>query len=170
MAVRNSEHITTQQPIREFHVSDREPPPLKSEISTAINKLNNRKSPGADGIPAELYKHGGPVMIEVIRQLCIEVWGTGEWPVDWTKSVFIPRPKKGDLSVYSNYRTISLVSHASKILLSVIMARIQNQVNRVIPDVQAGFRAGRGTRDEIVNLRLIIEKARDLDKPSLRVS
>ena len=72
---------TTQQPIKEFHVSDREPPLIKSEISTAIKKLNNRKSPGADGIPAELYKHGGPVMIDVIHQLCPEVWETGEWPL-----------------------------------------------------------------------------------------
>ena len=70
------------QPIREFHVSDREPPPLKSEFSTAIKKLNNRKSPAADGIRAELYKHGGPMMIDVIHQLCLEVWETGEWPVD----------------------------------------------------------------------------------------
>ena len=140
-------------------MSDKEPPTLKSEISTAIKKLNNRKAPGADGIPAELYKYGGPVMLGVIHQLCLEVCETGEWPVDWTKSVFIPLPKKGDLSVCSNYRTISLVSHASKILLSVIMARIQNHVNREIPDVQAGLRAGGGTRDQIVNLRLITEKA-----------
>jgi len=97
----------TQQPIRDFHVSDKEPPPLKSEISTTIKKLSNRKSPGADGILAELYIHGGPVMIDVIHQLCLEVWKTGEWPVAWTKSIFIPLPKKGDLSAKEG-RSVSL--------------------------------------------------------------
>jgi len=104
-------------------------------------------------------------MVEVIHQLCLEVWETGEWPSDWTKSVFVPLPKKGDLLVCSNYRTISLVSRGSKILLSVIMSRIQNQMNQEISDVQAGFRACRGTRDQIVNLRLITEKAREFNQP-----
>ena len=104
-------------------------------------------------------------MVDIIYQLCLEVWDTGEWPTDWTQSVFIPLPKKGDLSVCSNYRTISFVSHASKILLSVIMGRIRDKMDMEIAEEQAGFRAGKGTRDQIVNLRIITEKAREFNQP-----
>ena len=87
-----------------------------------------------------------------------------QWPQDWKRSVFIPIPKKGNAKECSNYRTIALISHASKVMLKVLQARLQQYVNRELPDVQAGFRKGRGTRDEIANIRWIMGKAREFQK------
>ena len=87
-----------------------------------------------------------------------------EWPEDWKRSVFIPIQKKGNAKKCSNYRTIALISHASKVMLKILQARLQQYVNRKLPDVQAGFRKGRGTRDQIANIRWIMEKAREFQK------
>ena len=92
------------------------------------------------------------------------MWKTQQWPQDWKRSVFIPITKKGNAKECSNYRTIALISHASKVMLKILQARLQQYVNRELPDVQAGFRKGRGTRDQIANLHRIIEKARELQK------
>ena len=89
---------------------------------------------------------------------------TQQWPQDWTRSVFIPIPKKGNAKEYSNFRTVALISHASKVMLKILQARLQQYVNRELPDVQAGFRKGRGTRDQIANIRWIMEKAREFQK------
>ena len=86
------------------------------------------------------------------------------WPQDWKRSVFIPIPKKGNAKEFSNYRTIALISHTSKVMLKILQARLQQYMNRELPDVQAGFRNGRGTRDQIVNIHWIIEKAREFQK------
>ena len=94
-------------------------------------------------------------------------WKTQQWPQDWKKLVFIPVPKKGNAKECSNYRTIALISHANKVMLKILQARLQQYVNRELPDVQAGFRKGRGTRDQIANIRWIIEKARELQKKHL---
>ena len=91
---------------------------------------------------------------------------TQQWPQDWKRSVFIPNPKKGNVKECSNYRTIAHISHASKVMLKILQARLQQYVNCELPDVQAGFRKGRGTRDQIANIRWIIEKAREFQKTS----
>uniref|UniRef100_A0A4W2EL86 Hydroxyacid oxidase 1 n=1 Tax=Bos indicus x Bos taurus TaxID=30522 RepID=A0A4W2EL86_BOBOX len=92
------------------------------------------------------------------------MWKTQQCPQDWKRSVFIPTPKKSNAEECSNYRTIALISHASKVMLKILQARLQRYVNRELPDVQAGFRKGRGTRDQIANICWIIEKAREFQK------
>ena len=92
------------------------------------------------------------------------MWKTQQWPQDWKRSVFIPIPKKGNAKECSNYHTIALISHASKVMLKILQARLQQYVNRELPDVQAGFRKGRGTRDQIANIHCIMEKAREFQK------
>ena len=93
-----------------------------------------------------------------------QIWKTQQWPQQWKRSVFIPIPKKGNAKECSNYRTIALISPASKVMLKILQARLQQYVNCAIPDVQAGFRKGRGTRDQIANIWWIIEKAREFQK------
>ena len=92
------------------------------------------------------------------------IWKTQQWPEDWERSVFIPIPKKGNTKKYSNYHTIALISHASKVMLKILQARLQQYVNHELPDVQAGFRKGRGTIEKIANIYWIIEKAREFEK------
>lgn len=146
-------------------VYNKEPPPLRSEIVKAMETVNLRKSPGADGVPIELLRFGGNKIVDIIHRICEEVWETGEWPSEWGLSTFIPIPKKGDLLQCANYRTISLVSHASKILLKVILNRMKLKTEQEVPDEQAGFRPGRGTRDQITNLRIIMAKLREHQQP-----
>ena len=95
---------------------------------------------------------------------CQQIWKTQQWPQDWKRSVIIPIPKKGNAKECSDYRTIALISHASKVMLKILQARLQQYVNRELPDVQAGFRKGRGTRDQIANICWITEKAREFQK------
>ncbi|XP_070658648.1 uncharacterized protein [Bos indicus] len=102
--------------------------------------------------------------VKVLHSICQQIWKTQQWPQDWKRSVFIPIPKKGNAKECSNYRTIALLSHASKVMLKILQARLQQYVNRELPDVQAGFRKGRGTRDQIANICWIIEKAREFQK------
>ena len=96
--------------------------------------------------------------------MCQQIWKTQKWPQDWKRSVFIPIPKKGNAKECSNYCTIACISHASKVLLKILQARLQQYVNRELPDIQAGFRKGRGTRDQIANICWIIEQAREFQK------
>jgi len=100
----------------------------------------------------------------VLHSICQQIWKTQQCPQDWKRSVFILIPKNGNAKECSNYRTIAFISHASKILLKILQARLQQYLNHEIPDVQAGFRKGRGTRDQIANVRWIIEKAREFQK------
>ena len=102
--------------------------------------------------------------VKVLHSICQQIWKTQQWPQDWKKSVFIPIPKKGNAKQCSNYHTIAVISHASKVMLKILQARVQQYVNRELPDVQAGFRKGRGTRDQIANIRWIIEKPREFQK------
>ena len=102
--------------------------------------------------------------MKVLHSICQQIWKTQQWPQDWKKSVFIPIPKKGNAKECSNYHTIALTSHASKVMLKILQARLQQYVNRELPDVQAGLRKGRGTRDEITNICWIMEKPRRLYK------
>ena len=100
----------------------------------------------------------------MLHSICQQIWKTQQWPQDWKRSVFIPIPKKGNAKECSNYRTIALISHASKVMLKILQARLQQYVNRELPDVQAGFRKGRETRDQIANICCIMEKARKFQK------
>ena len=123
--------------------------------------MNNRKSPGCDGIPIEFLKAGGDEAIRVMTNLCNSIWKMKTWPNDWKKSIYIPIYKKGDQKECGNYRTIALISHASKILLKVLQKRLEAFLIPELPIEQAGFRRGRGTRDHISNLRWLMERARD---------
>ena len=100
----------------------------------------------------------------MLHSICQEIWKTQQWPQDWKRSVFISIPKKGNAKECSNYRTIALISHASKVMLKILHARFQQCVNCELPDVQAGFRKGRGTKDQIHNIHWIIKKAREFQK------
>ena len=102
--------------------------------------------------------------VEVLRSICQKIWKTQQWPQAWKTSVFIPIPKKGNAKECSNYLTIALISHTSKVMLKILQARLHQYMNCEPPDVQAGFRKGRGTRDQIANIRCIIEKAREFQK------
>ena len=105
--------------------------------------------------------------VKVLHSLCQQIWKTQQWPQDWKRSVFIPIPEKGNAKEYSNYHTIAVISHASKVMLKILQARLQQYVNRELPDVQVGFRKGRGTRDQIANIRWIMERAREFQKKSI---
>ena len=110
------------------------------------------KASGGDGIPAELFQILKDDAMKVLHSLCQQIWKTQQWSQDGKRSVFIPTPKKGNAKVCSNYHTIALISHASKAVLKILKARLQQYVNCELPDVQAGFRKGRGTRDQIANI------------------
>ena len=105
--------------------------------------------------------------VKVLHSIWQQIWETQQWPQDWKRSVFIPIPKKGNAKECSNYCTIALISHASKVMLKILQARLQQHVNCELPDVQAGFRKGRGTRDQIANIHWIIDKAREFQKTSI---
>ena len=105
--------------------------------------------------------------VKVLHSICQQIWKTQQWPQDWKRSVFIPIPKKGNAKECSNYHTISLISHASKGMLKILQARLQQYVNHELPDVQARFRKGRRTRDQIANIHCIIEKAREFQKKNV---
>ena len=123
-----------------------------------------KKASGADGIPVELFQILKDDAVKVLNSICQQIWKTQEWPQDWKKSVFILIPKKGNAKECSNYHTIALISHTSKVMLKILQARLQQYVNHDLPDVQAGFRKGRGTRNQITNIRWIIKKAREFQK------
>ena len=122
------------------------------------------KVSGGDGIPVELFQILKDDAVKVLQSICQQIWKTLQWPQDWKRSVFIPIPKKGNAKECSNYRTIALISHTSKVTLKILQVRLQQYMNRELPDVQAGFRKGRGTRDQIANIRWIIEKASEFQK------
>ena len=122
------------------------------------------KASGSDGVPVELFQILKDDAVNVLHSICQQIWKTQQWPQDWKRSVFIPISKKGNAKECSNYCTIALISHPSKVMLKILQARLQQYVNRELPDVQAGFRKGRGTRDQIANICWIIEKAREFQK------
>ena len=117
------------------------------------------KASGGDGIPDELFQILKDDALKVLHSVCQLIWKTQQWPQDWERSVFIPIPKKGNTKEWSNYSTIAPTSHASKVMLKILQARLQQYENRELPDVQAGFIKGRGTKDQIANICWIIIKA-----------
>ena len=122
------------------------------------------KASGGDGIPVELFQILEDDAVKLLHSICQQIWKTQQWPQDWKKSVFIPIPKKGNVKECSNYCTISLISHTSKIMLKILQVRLQQYVNCELLDVKVGFRKGRRTRDHIANIHWIIEKARKFQK------
>ena len=122
------------------------------------------KASGGDGIPVELFQILKDDAVQVLHSVCQQIRKTQQWPQDWKRSVFIPIPKKGNAKECSNFRTIALISHTSKVMLKILQARLLQYVNREPPDVQAGFRKGRGTRDQIANIHWAMEKARVPEK------
>ena len=115
----------------------------------------------------ELFQILKDDVVKVLHSICQQIWKTHQWPQDWKRSVFIPIPKKGNAKECSNYHTIALISHAGKVMLKILQARLQQYVNRELSDVQAGFRKARGTRDQIANIHCTIEKAREFQKKHL---
>ena len=125
--------------------------------------MDNKPS-GGDGIPVELFQILKDDAVKTLHSICQQIWKIQQWPQDWKWSVFIPIPKKGNAKECSNYHTIALISQPSKIMLKNLQDRIQQYVNHELPDVQSGFRKGRGSRDQIANICWIIKKAREFQK------
>ena len=124
-----------------------------------LGSITTNKASGGDGIPVELFQTLKDDVVKVLHSICQQIWKTQQWAQDWKRSVFIPIPKKGNAKEFSYYRTIALISNASKVTLKILQARLRQYVNREFPDVQAGFRKGR-TSDKISNIHWIIKKAR----------
>ena len=122
------------------------------------------KASGCDGIPVELFQILKDDAVKVLHSICQHIWKTQQWPQDWKRSVFIPISKKGNIKECSNYHTIVLISHTNKVMLKILQARLQWYVNWEPSDVQAVFRKGRGTSDQIANIHWTIEKARGFQK------
>ena len=141
-----------------------QPDILECEVKWALGSITTNKVSGGEGSPVELFQILKDDAIKVLHSVCQQVWKTQQWLQAWKRSVFIPIPKKGNATECSNYRTIALISHASKVMLKILQARFQQYINHELPDVQAGFRKARGTRDQIANIRWITEKARKFQK------
>ena len=141
-----------------------EPDTLECKVKWALGNMTTNKASEGDGIPVELFQILKDSAVKVLHSICQQIWKTQQWPQDWKRLVFNPIPKKGNAKECSNYRAIVLISHASKVMLKILQARLQQYINRVLPDVQAGFRKGKGTRDQIANIYWIFEKARELQK------
>ena len=141
-----------------------EPDILELKVKWDLGSITTNKPSGGDEISVELFQSLKDDAVKVLPSICQQIWKTQQWPQDWKRSVFIPIPKKGNAKECSNYCTTALISHASKVMLKILQARLQQYMNRELLDVQAGFRKGRGTRDQIANIRWIMEKAREFQK------
>ena len=141
-----------------------EPDILECEVKWALGDITTNKASGGDRNPVELFQILKDDDVNMLHSICQKIWKSQQWPQDWKRSVFIPISKKGNAKECSNYHIIALISHASKVILKILQVRLQQYVNRELPDVEAGFRKGRGTRDQIVNIRWIIEKAGEFQK------
>ena len=134
-----------------------------------LKSITMNKASGGDGIPVELFKILKDDAVKVLHSICQQIWKTQQWPQDWKRSVFIPIPKKGNAKECSNYCTVALISHASKVMLRILQARLQQYMNQELSVVQAGFRKGRGTRDQIANIHWIIKKSKRIPEKHLLV-
>ena len=141
-----------------------EPNILECEVKWALGSITTNKASGSDGIPVELFQILKDDAVQVLHSICQQIWKTQQWPQDWKRSVFISIPKKLNAKECSNYHTTALISHASKVMLQILQARLQQYVNGELPDVQACFRKGRGTSNQIANIHWIIKKAREFQK------
>ena len=138
---------------------------LECEVKWALGgSITTNKVSGGDGIPVELFQILNDDAVEVLQSICQQIWKTQQWPQDWKRSVFIPILKTGNVKESSNYHTVALISHSRKVMLKILQARLQQYVNCELPDVQVGFRRGKGTRDQIANIHWIIKKGRVPEK------
>ena len=137
---------------------------LECKVKWALGSIAMNKAGRGDWIPAELFKVLKDDSVQVLHSVCQQIWKTQQWPQDWKRSIFISIPKKGNSKEWKNYHIIALISHTSKVTLKFFQARIQQYMNREFPDVQAGFRKVRGTRDQVANIRWIIKKAREFQR------
>ena len=144
-------------------VTHLEPGILECEVKWTLGSITTNKASGGDGIPVKLFQILDDA-VKVLHSICQQIWKTQQWPQDWKRSVFIPIPKKGNAKEFSNYCTIVLISHASKVMLKIVQTRLQQYMNCELSGIQAGFPKSRGTRDQIANIRWISEKARELQK------
>ena len=140
---------------------------LECVVKWSLGSFTMNKVSGGDGIRVKLFQILKDDAVKVLHSMSQQVWKTQQWPQNWKRSVFIPIPKKGNAKECSNYHTIALISHASKVMLKILQARLQQYVNHELLDVQAGCRKGRGNRDQIANICGIIEKARKFQKKHL---
>ena len=145
-------------------ISHPEPDILESKVKWALETTAVNKTSGCDGIRVEQFKTTKDDAIKVSHSTCQQIWNTQQWPQDWKRSVLIPIPKKGSTNECANHQTISLISHVSKDMLKILHARLQHYVNQELPDVQAGLRKRRRTRDQIANIYWIIDKTREFQK------
>ena len=141
-----------------------DPDILESEVKWALGSITTNKASVGDGIPVELFQILKDDAVKVLHSIHQQIWTTQQWPQGWKMSVFIPNQKKGNAKECSKYWTFILISHTSKVMLKILQARLQQYMNSELPDVQAGFRKGRGTRDQIANICCIIKKARVPEK------
>ena len=123
-----------------------EPDILECEVKCALGSITTSKASGGDGIPVELFQLLKDDAVKVLQSICQQIWKTQQWPQDWKRSIFIQIPKKGNVKECSDYRTIALISHARKVMLKILQARLQQYMNHELPDVQAGLRKGKVTR------------------------
>ena len=138
-----------------------EPDILECKVKWALESITTNKASRGNEISSSLYQIIKDDAVKVLDSIFQQIWKTQQWPQDWKRSVFLPVPKKGKAKECSNYCTIALISHASKVMLKILQAKLQQYVNCELPDVQAGFNKGRGARDQIVNIRWIIKKVRE---------
>ena len=141
-----------------------EPDILECKVKWALGSITRNKASGGDGIPVELFQILKDEAVKLLHSICQQIWKSQQWSQDWKKSVFILIPRKGNAKEFSNYGTIALISQASKVMLQILQVRLQQYVNHEIPDVQAGFIKGRGTRDQIANICWVIVKAREFQR------
>ena len=139
---------------------------LECEVKWTLESITTNKARGGDGITVQLFQILKDDAVKVLCSICQQIWKTQHWPQDWKRSVFIPIPKNGNAKECSNYCTSALISHASKVLLIILQAKLQQYMNHELPNIQAGFRKSRGTRDQIANILWITEKARGSRKTS----
>ena len=144
-----------------------EPDILESKVKWALGSITMNKASGGDGLPVELFQILKDDAGKVLHSIYQQIWKSQQWPKHWKKSVFIPISNKGNAKECSNYRTTALISHTIKVTLKILQARLQQYVNRELPDVQVGFRKGRGTRNQIANIRWIIEKSKRVPEKHL---
>ena len=145
-------------------VTHLDPDILECEVKWALRGITTNKASGGDGILAELFQILKDDAMKVLHSICQQIWKSQQWPQDWKRSVFILFPEKGNAKECSHYGTIALISHDNKVMLKILQAKLQQYVNHEPPDVQAEFRKGRGTRDQIANIGWIIKKAREFQK------
>ena len=129
-----------------------EPDILECEVKWALGSITTNKTSEGDGIPVELLQILRDDAVKMLHSICQHIWTTQQWPQDWKRSVFFPVPKKGNAKECSNYRTTGLILHASKVMLKILQARFEQYMNCELPDIQIGFRKGRGTRDQFANI------------------